>query len=64
VPTEKGEKKVDYAAFIVIGITFIGVGTALGVSSGPGLYGLAVLGIVSLVIGLANREKSFNSIDS
>ena len=54
--TEKG--KGSYLAFTAIGITFIGAGIALGTATTPGLYGLTVLGIVFLIIGLANREKS------
>jgi hypothetical protein len=54
---ETEERKVNYAAFIVIGIIFLGAGAALGTATIPGLYGLAALGIVFLVIGLANREK-------
>ena len=55
---ETKERKVDPVPFIVIGITFIGAGTALGTASNPGLYGLTVLGLVFIIIGLANREKS------
>ena len=55
----KAEKrKVNYTAFIAIGISFIGVGIALGVATNPGLYILTALGIIFLVIGLANRKKS------
>lgn len=49
-PIKTEEKNIRYSAFIAIGITFIGAGIALGTASNPGLYGLAVLGIIFLIL--------------
>jgi hypothetical protein len=55
-PSEPEERKANYFALFVIGITFVGAGTALAITN-PGFYGITAMGIIFMVIGLANRDK-------
>ena len=55
-PSEPEERKANYYALFVIGITFLGAGTALAIAN-PGFYGLTAMGIIFMVIDLANRDK-------
>ena len=56
-PSEPEEPKTNYRALFVIGITFLGAGTALGASVNMALFGLTAMGIIFMAIGLANRDK-------
>ena len=49
-------QKTDYRAFFAVGICFLASGTAL-MSTNPASMGLTGLGLVYMVIGLANRDK-------
>ena len=60
-PSESEEQKTNYRGLFVIGITFLGAGTALAASVNPGFYGLTAMGLIFMVIGLANRDKWENS---
>ena len=40
-----------------MGISFVGMGTVLTVAINPGFMGITALGILNMVIGLANRDK-------
>jgi hypothetical protein len=56
-PSGTETNTTNYQALFVIGITFMGAGVALMVSTGPAMLGLTAIGIVFMVIGLANRDK-------
>jgi hypothetical protein len=47
----------NYQAFFAIGISFVGMGTALTATISPGFIGITALGIIYMIIGLANRDK-------
>jgi uncharacterized membrane protein len=49
-------KEINYQAFFSVGVVFLGAGIAMSVAN-PGLFGIAALGIVYMIIGLANRDK-------
>ena len=49
-------KEVNYQAFISIGVVFLGAGIAMSTVN-PGLIGIAGLGAIYIIIGLANRDK-------
>jgi hypothetical protein len=54
---ETGEaKEINYQAFISIGIVFLGAGIVMSIIN-PGLIGIAGLGVIYIIIGLANRDK-------
>ena len=55
--TEAETNTANYQALFVIGITFMGAGVALMVSTGPAMLGLTAVGIVFMIVGLANRDK-------
>jgi hypothetical protein len=55
--SEPEEQKTNYRALFVIGITFLGAGTALAASVNSGFYGLTAMGLIFMIIGLANRDK-------
>lgn len=51
-------KEMDYRALFSLGIIFLPVGIALGLSTGEFSYnGLTALGFIYVIFGLANREK-------
>jgi len=48
----------DYRTFFIMGITWLPLGIALSVTTdNPGFYGLGVMGLVFLIVSLANRDK-------
>ena len=48
----------NYRALFMMGVIFTGAGVTLSLSTdNPGFYGMAMMGIVYFVIGLANRDK-------
>ena len=49
-------KEINYQAFFSVGVVFLGAGIAMSVVN-PGLFGIAALGIIYMIIGLANRDK-------
>jgi len=48
-------KEINYQAFFSVGVVFLGAGIALSVVN-RGLFGIAALGIIYMIIGLANRD--------
>jgi len=52
---EMGEP--NYQAFFTMGISFLALGIVLSVAVGPAFFGFVGLGIIYMVIGLANRDK-------
>ena len=48
--------EINYQAFFSVGVVFVGAGIAMSVVN-PGLFGIAALGIIYMIIGLANRDK-------
>ena len=52
---EMGEP--NYQAFFVMGISFLALGIILSSSTSPAFYGFVGMGIIYMVIGLANRDK-------
>ena len=52
------ETTPDYRTFFIIGVTWLPMGIALGIATdNPGFMGLGAMGLVFMVIGLANRDK-------
>ena len=56
-PSDTKNDTTNYQALFVVGITFMGAGTALMVAVGPSMLGLTAVGLIFMIIGLANREK-------
>ena len=50
-------QETNYQAFFFIGICFLGVGTVFMTTINPGFLGFTGLGLVYMIIGLANRDK-------
>lgn len=50
-------KKTNYRDLFVLGITFLGAGTALAAAISVGFYGLTTMGLIFMLIGLANRDQ-------
>jgi hypothetical protein len=49
---------VDYRAFFVIGVTYLGAGVALSISlHNLGFYGIVGIGLLFISIGLQNQDK-------
>ena len=44
-------------AFFFLGISFVGMGTALTAAINPGFTGITGLGIIYMIIGLKNKDK-------
>jgi len=52
------KREVNYQAFFIMGISFTPLGTTMMiVTENPGMLGLTVMGIIYMIIGLANRDK-------
>ncbi|MHA2002812.1 MAG: hypothetical protein ACXABV_03965 [Candidatus Thorarchaeota archaeon] len=56
-PNETKTDTNNYQGLFVIGIAFVGAGTALMVAVGPAMLGLTAMGFIFMTIGLANRNK-------
>lgn len=54
---KKGWVEPDYRAFYILGIIFTPLGIVLSVVVTWALLGITALGIIYLIIGLANRDK-------
>ena len=55
---EAGVKhETDYQALFVMGISFVGMGTALTASVNSGFLGITALGIIYMLAGLKNKDK-------
>lgn len=55
---KKGEmREPNYQAFFTMGISFLALGIILSAAVGPAFIGFFGLGIIYMVIGLANRDK-------
>jgi 4-amino-4-deoxy-L-arabinose transferase-like glycosyltransferase len=50
-------EETNYQAFFIMGVSFIGLGIALTATVNVGFLGFIALGIIYLIIGLANRDK-------
>ena len=57
----KDEKPTDYRAFFVIGTSLIAVGVSLMSAVGLAMLGLLGAGVVFMMIGLTNWDKSTKS---
>jgi hypothetical protein len=54
---EKPKEEPDYRAFFIMGICFLPLGIIFSVSVSFGFLGIAVLGLIYMAIGLANKDK-------
>ena len=55
---EGKSKETDYRAFFIMGISFLPLGIVMMITIGnPGMLGLTALGIIYMIMGLANRDK-------
>lgn len=50
-------QETDYQAFFIMGISFIGLGTALSTTINFGFLGFLGLGFVYMAIGWVNKDK-------
>ena len=53
-------KEINYQAFFIMGISFLGMGTVFTAAINPGFLGITVLGIIYMIIGLKNKDKWAN----
>lgn len=54
----KGEPAdTNYRAFFILGISFVPLGIVFSSVTSPGFLGITGLGIVYMIIGLANKDK-------
>jgi hypothetical protein len=55
---QKGKSpKINYLVFFVMGISFLGVGMILMTTVNSAFIGLSGIGVVSIIISVANRNK-------
>ena len=54
---EKPRRTIDYRAYFMMGICFLPLGISLSIVISVGFLGMTALGIIYLIIGLANRDK-------
>jgi mannose/fructose/N-acetylgalactosamine-specific phosphotransferase system component IIC len=54
---EGKRQETSYQAFVVMGICFLGLGIVFAATINRGFLGFAGLGLVYMLIGLANRDK-------
>ena len=54
-------KDPDYRAFFVMGICFLPMGIIFTTSVNGGFMGITALGLIYMIIGLANRDKWKNN---
>ena len=60
----KGEPvETNYYAFFVIGISFLPLGIVFSIIISPGFMGITGLGVVYMIIGLANKDKWKHKIE-
>nr|MCK4929677.1 hypothetical protein [Nanoarchaeota archaeon] len=60
----KGEPvETNYYAFFVIGISFLPLGIVFSIIISPGFMGITGLGVVYMIIGLANKDKGKHKIE-
>ena len=53
---KKGEKRnIDYHNFFIIGIVWLGAGTAIAVTTGN--YGLFAMGLIFTIMGLVHKKE-------
>ena len=57
----KDEKPTDCRAFFIIGTSLIAVGVCVMSAVGPAVLGFLGAGVVFMMIGLTNRDKSTKS---
>ncbi len=51
-------KETDHRAFFTMGISFLPLGIVMSITIGnPGMLGITAIGIVYMIMGLANRDK-------
>ena len=50
-------KETNYKALFAMGVSFIGMGTALTATINEGFFALTVLGIIYRLVGLKNKDK-------
>ena len=54
----EGQQQINYKTFFILGACFLPAGIAISLSSDNNGYSvLSALGLIYLVIGLANRDK-------
>jgi len=53
----KKPRTIDYRAYFIMGICFLPLGIILTIIITVGFLGLTALGIIYMIIGLANRDK-------
>ena len=52
------QEETNYLTFFILGITFLPMGIVMSITiENPGFFGIAGMGAVFLIIGLANRKK-------
>lgn len=49
--------KINYLSFFLMGVCFLGVGIVLMTTINSAFIGLSGIGVVSIIISLANRNK-------
>lgn len=50
-------QETNYMVFFVIGISLAPLGLIFSIIIGPGFFGIAALGIIYMLIGLAKKDK-------
>jgi uncharacterized membrane protein len=50
-------KETNYKGLFVMGISFIGMGTAMTATINEGFLGITALGIIYMLVGLKNKDK-------
>jgi uncharacterized membrane protein len=50
-------REVNYQAFFLMGLVFVSVGVVFMTTMNPGFIGIMGLGIVYMILGVANRDK-------
>lgn len=53
----KERHEPDYRALFIMGIVFLGAGSAMISTLGVGSLGMSALGLVYMALGIANRDK-------
>lgn len=50
-------QEINYYTFLVLGISFLPLGIIFSTTINPGFLGITGLGLVYMIIGLANKNK-------